>query len=402
MQGQIVRFALYFFMSLRIIKAKSIFNGEKFIQENVLVIKDNRIVDLFFSESNENITELYDGILVPGFVNAHCHLELSYLHHQFEHYQELLGFIRQMFQKRNLFNEKEIISQAEYWDKKMYENGIVAVGDIVNTIHTLNIKVQSPIHYINFIEVFGLLADKSELIFHKSTELQTTFLNHHLSAFLAAHAPYSLSNPLWYLLLNYYKNNTQQITSSLHFLESSDEKNLLTNRDSLMRTFFEKEFNLKQYELTQISYNFETYFQQLVKHSKTTILVHSTFWKGEYQNIINSFKNKIFFCLCPNANLLIEQKLPDVDYISSYSDNICLGTDSLASNFNLSIVDEMNVLLTNFPQLSIEKVLKWGTSNGAKALNLNTKIGYIKMNCTLPLNVIEIKGRKIIHKGMIK
>lgn len=386
----------------RIIQCDKIFDGEKFIQENTIVIYENKIADLFYSDDNDNTIEYYEGVLVPGFVNAHCHLELSYLHNQFELGKGLLGFIKQMFEKRNLFSEEEIITQAEYWDKKMQENGIVVVGDIVNTLHTLNIKINSPIHYVNFIEVFGLLSDKAESIFQKAKEIKDVFLSHHLPAYLVAHAPYSLSHPLWQKILTAYKNDKNSFISSMHFMESSDEINFLKDQNSVMRNFFEQEINLNHKELLHLINNFEDCFQQLIENAKSIILVHNTFWKGEFERIFNNFKDKIFFCLCPNANLFIEQQLPAIDFITFYTENICIGTDSLASNFNLSVVDEMNVLLSNFPKLPVESVLKWATINGAKALNIDQNIGSIKKNSHLPLNIIKIKDRKIIHKGMIK
>ncbi len=386
----------------RIIKCDKIFDGEKFVEENTIVIHGNQIVGLFYSGDNDNTAEYYEGVLVPGFVNAHCHLELSYLHNQFEHGKGLLGFLKQMFDKRNLFSENEIIAQAEYWDKKMQKNGIVGVGDIVNTLHTLEIKTNSPIHYVNFIEVFGLLSNKAESIFQKAKGIRDIFLNHGLPAFLVVHAPYSLSHPLWQSILSAYKNDKKSFISSMHFMESSDEINFLNNQNSEMRSFFEKEININHKEILHLINNFEDCFQQLIENARSIILVHNTFWKREFEWIFNTFKDKIFFCLCPNANLLIEQQLPAIDFITSYTENICIGTDSLASNFNLSIVDEMNVLLSNFPKLSIESVLKWATSNGARALNLDTKMGYIRKNYFLPLNIIEINDRKILHKGIIK
>ncbi len=386
----------------RIIKVDKIFDGEKFIEENTIVIHESKIVDLYYSVDNDNRFEYYEGMLVPGFVNTHCHLELSYLQNQFEHSKGLLGFIKQMFEKRNLFSEEEIITQAEYWDKKMQENGIVVVGDIVNTLYTLDIKLNSPIHYVNFIEIFGLLSDKAEDIFQKAKEIRDIFLNQGLPAFLVAHTPYSLSHPLWQRILTAYKNDKRSFISSMHFMESSDEINFLKNQNSEMRSFFEKEININHKEILHLINNFEDCFQQLIENAKSIILVHNTFWKGEYERIFNTFKDKIFFCLCPNANLLIEGRLPDIDFIGSYTENICIGTDSLASNFNLSIIDEINALLSNFSKLSIESVLKWATSNGAKALHLDTKIGYIRKNYSLPLNIIEINDRKILQKVVIK
>jgi cytosine/adenosine deaminase-related metal-dependent hydrolase len=73
----------------------------------------------------------------------------------------------------------------------------------------------------------------------------------------------------------------------------------------------------------------------------------------------------LVYCLCPNANLYIENKLPPIDLLQEHQCTIVLGTDSYSSNYELSIAAEIKTLLQHFPQLTVEKALKWATSNGA-------------------------------------
>jgi cytosine/adenosine deaminase-related metal-dependent hydrolase len=83
----------------------------------------------------------------------------------------------------------------------------------------------------------------------------------------------------------------------------------------------------------------------------------------------------IYFCLCPNANLYISGQLPDLHLLLRHDCDIILGTDSLASNHQLDILEEMKTLQAYFPDLSVTTLLKWATINGAKALQLDGVLG---------------------------
>jgi cytosine/adenosine deaminase-related metal-dependent hydrolase len=83
----------------------------------------------------------------------------------------------------------------------------------------------------------------------------------------------------------------------------------------------------------------------------------------------------LFFCLCPNANLYISGELPDVELLIRHHCSIVIGTDSLASNHQLNILEELKTLQRQFPALSTPTLLKWATSNGAAALQLGDKLG---------------------------
>jgi cytosine/adenosine deaminase-related metal-dependent hydrolase len=85
--------------------------------------------------------------------------------------------------------------------------------------------------------------------------------------------------------------------------------------------------------------------------------------------------NAAYLCLCPNANLYISNKLPDMEALIPHSEALVLGTDSLASNHQLSIWEEIKVLKKHFPALKTSQLLQWGTLNGAKALRIDHQMG---------------------------
>lgn len=393
-----ITFALFYYI-MRVIKGKKIFDGEKFIEDDIAIVLDgNKIID-FTKEYSDN-TEYYSGILVPGFVNTHCHLELSYLHKEFVRGKGMVSFLRQMAEKRFLFNKDIILQKIIEWDRKMWENGIVAVGDILNSIDTLEVKKESKIHYLNFVEIFGLNKNKANDIFNESEKIFNTFNNHSLQAHIVPHSPYSLSDKLWD---NYFKwKKDGEKISSFHFMESRAEKELIQQGYSEMSEYFNEELGYKEEEYSHIYRNFSYYIKKFFDKEEKIILVHNTYLLAEDMELLKEYLGKIYFCLCPNANLFIETKLPDIEMIMRYSsDNICIGTDGLASNDDLSIINEINVLLNYFKSIDIQDVLRWATSNGAKALGIQDKYGYIKKGYSAPLNLIKVNGRLVEHLGIV-
>jgi cytosine/adenosine deaminase-related metal-dependent hydrolase len=141
----------------------------------------------------------------------------------------------------------------------------------------------------------------------------------------------------------------------------------------------------------------------LPKCSKT-ILVHNTFTSQKDISWVKEYTKHAFWCLCPNANLYIEDKLPDINLLNSNDLKICLGTDSFASNKNLSILDEIKTISNNF-DIELSELLKWATINGAEALDLQSEIGSFENGKTPGINLIEnidFKNMKLKSDSNIK
>jgi len=114
-----------------------------------------------------------------------------------------------------------------------------------------------------------------------------------------------------------------------------------------------------------------------ISSSGNLILVHNTFADKDTILRVNE-RGSVYWCLCPNSNLYIENKLPPVDMMLAEGCELIIGTDSLASNTRLSIIEELKTLQLNFPTLSVEDLVKWSTFNGAKALGELERFGSIE------------------------
>ena len=371
---------------MRIISANSIFTGINFLsQEMALVIDDFGILKDIVKKTEIQGSEIehYDGIIAPGFVNAHCHLELSHLFSQIESKTGLIEFLKQVIAKRNNFNKKEQEDAAIEADFKMWESGIVAVGDISNIDTTFKTKANSKIYYHTFIELIGLNPLHSETIFEKGLSLLKELENYNLIGSLAAHAPFSSSKLLINKIANY--NGLNNLAFSIHNQESEEETKFFAGRPSGINDLFDY-LNIDiNWFIPPKTSSLLSYLDEIP--NKKSLLVHNTFCKEE--DIIASKHKFINWCFCPGANLFIENTLPNCDLFLNHNQNWCIGTDSLASNQKLDMCFEASILLSKLPSISIESILKALTYNGAKALGIEDKFGKLIIGKNTGLNLIQ-------------
>ena len=106
--------------------------------------------------------------------------------------------------------------------------------------------------------------------------------------------------------------------------------------------------------------------------AKHTILVHDVFTKQEDIEFINALSkqqvNQFYYCLCINANQYISKAIPPIDLLRKNNCNILVGTDSLASNHQLDILEELKTISSHFTSIPLQEQLQWATLNGAEAL----------------------------------
>ena len=377
---------------MRIISANSIFTGINFLsQEMALVIDDFGILKDIVKKTEIQSSEIehYDGIIAPGFVNAHCHLELSHLFSQIESKTGLIEFLKQVIAKRNNFNKKEQEVAAIEADFKMWECGIVAVGDISNIDTTFKTKANSKIYYHTFIELIGLNPLHSETIFEKGLSLLKELENYNLIGSLAAHAPFSSSKLLINKIANY--NSSNNLAFSIHNQESEEETKFFAGRPSDINDLFDY-LNIDiNWFIPPKTSSLLSYLDEIP--NKKSLLVHNTFCKEE--DIIASKYKFINWCFCPGANLFIENTLPNYDLFLNHNQNWCIGTDSLASNQKLDMCFEASILLSKSPSISIESILKALTYNGAKALGIEDKFGKLIIGKNTGLNLIQHSDKQL-------
>ncbi|MCX6225732.1 MAG: amidohydrolase family protein [Bacteroidia bacterium] len=314
--------------------------------------------------------EFFSGIIIPGLVNAHCHLEFSHLAGLIPQHTGIAGFVSAIGKIRESDPEKIQMAATEA-DRKMFREGISAVGDVSNTGITLPVKKISRIRYHTFIEVFGLNPETAVVRFDQALQLAKSFHDASLPHSITPHAPYSVGVDLWELLTR-EKRLTGRI--SIHHDESPDERELLDHRTGVMADLFGQ----AGFDLTRIPLEAPDIFKLLGRYLPyaTWILVHNTVTDLFQAN--SCPKDAVYWVLCPRSNQYIENLLPDIERFAASGLTVCLGTDSLASNWNLSVLDEMKTIMEATPGISFDTVLQWATLNGACALGMEQYLGTIE------------------------
>ncbi|KQB99532.1 amidohydrolase family protein [Pedobacter sp. Hv1] len=331
----------------------------------------------------------YKGVLVPGLINTHCHLELSHLRGKIAEKTGLTNFIKALLAIRDQ-PEDEIIAAMQAADQEMYENGIVAVGDISNLLISRSVKLNSKIYYQTFVELFGFNRP-SEPIVEAGIQLKNDFAP--LKASLVPHAPYSVSSTLFEQI----STNTQiEDVISIHNQETVGENELFEKGTGTFADFFAAA-GIAQSEAHNSGKNALNYHLPKLPKHVNTLLVHNTFSTKADMDFAQKEHQKLYWCLCPKANLYIEDHLPEVELFKNEALKITLGTDSLTSNNELNILAEMQTLQF-YKNISFEESLKWATLNGAEFLGIAAQYGSLTVGKKPGIVLIDLAEDRIIKK----
>jgi aminodeoxyfutalosine deaminase len=324
----------------------------------------------------------HNGIIVPGFVNSHCHLELSSFRGLVEPAAGLPGFIESIRRLRET-PMGDAGAAATKYDTIMHSEGIVACADICNGTDSFSAKQKSKIDYISLIEVFGINQERARQRFDEALEVARTASNLSLKHNIVPHSAYAISLQLLQMIKE-YKNGAP--VTSLHFMESEAEAQLLTDSSGALFEAY------RQFTPDLSSMNLPLSHANAVLNQITPdgnlILVHNTFADEATVDAVSN-RGNLFWCLCPNSNIHITGRIPPAAMLREKGCTIVIGTDSLASNDRLSILSEMITLQEAFPEISLQEIVAWATINGARAIGTENIHGSIEPGKRPGLLLIE-------------
>lgn len=370
------------FMLHRKLQADKIFDGFDWADDDaVLIVEHNgTFLGLVSKEVAGEGIEQFEGILTPGFINSHCHLELSHLKNTIPTHGGLVNFLIAVIKTR-VAEKPAIIEQIAAAEQEMFDNGIVAVADICNTDYAVAIKNKSELYWHNLIEIINLHDEnlpKQFNHFNQVSEQHKILKPEKATTTLTPHAPYSVSSKTFKAINDVTANSI----ISIHNQESSSENEFFQKGTG----DFLKLFTALGLEKPPLELGGNTSLQTWLPYfsnGQTILLVHNTFIGEEDIVFAKAYAEKcginIVHCLCPNANLYLENILPPVDLLLKHNCKMVIGTDSYANNWHLSIAAEMKTLTANFPKIPLRNILRWATSNAAEALGWSDKLGSFKI-----------------------
>jgi aminodeoxyfutalosine deaminase len=363
-------------------RADQLFDGHRFFDNQFVLImteegETENIVTL--QEAGDDI-QTFPGILSPGFINCHCHLELSHMKGMIPEKTGLVPFVSNIIRNRHL-PEEQILAAIDNAENEMLTNGIVAIGDICNNTLTVQQKLKGRIYYHNFIEASGFLPQLAEQRFERAVNIFREYAKHYeipaLSNSIIPHAPYSVSDELWEKIIHFPGNQLMAI----HNQESMSEDEFFLYKTGDMVGLYETLNMDISFFQPPGKRSLTSYLYRFLKN-QSVILVHNVHTsQGDLESLqfaSDSYRIQnlqLSWCLCPNANLYIGGQLPDIELLRQEKRQLVFGTDSIASNHQLSILSEIQTIHNFFPSIGLDELFRWATLNGAKALQMDKLLG---------------------------
>lgn len=321
--------------------------------------------------------DIIDGAIVPGFVNAHCHVELSHLHGKFYKGSGMAGFIDQINALRDWAGRDVKQQLAQEWMDKMWSEGVSAMADISNDDSSFDVKAGHNMYTRTFLEVFGSEPEMCEGVMADVTSLNAVADRKGIDAAPTPHSCYTMSPQL---LSASAAAGLEKGYISYHSQESQEEEDLLLSgsgamydnrvRNGMSTPPVTGESSLK-YFIERLSAAKPSPYDQNI------LLVHNVCLKQDDIDAAKKVMKNVFWAVCPLSNIFIHNALPPIDLMRKNRLDITVGTDSLSSNDDLSMIKEIACLHENFPEVKMGEIFTWACLNGARFLSKDAVLGSI-------------------------
>ena len=321
--------------------------------------------------------EKFAGAITPGFVNAHCHVELSGMQGKFRKGTGMAGFIDQINELRNTLTVDEKKKCIKHWMDKMWERGVSAMADISNGPDSFAIKAETPMYTRTFLEVFGTEPEDCDAVMEGVRALEKQAKSIGIDAAPTPHSCYTMS-PL--LLTASSRAGLESGYLSFHSEESVEEEEMLISGSGPM---YENRVRAGMSLPPVTGESSLKYFidRLLEVHpapfTENILLVHEVCMTEEGVDAVNKVMLHPFVALCPCSNIFIHNALPPVMMMREKGVKLTVGTDSLSSNDDLDMVRELFCLQENFTDIPLGEMIMWATFNGAEFLGKGDVYGKI-------------------------
>jgi len=345
------------------------------LSPGVIEIEEDTIIRLGGKEllqhaRPDDILDLGDMVLLPGFVNAHCHLELTSLGPlemaTDAGQRPFVPWIRELVKKKNNLESAEVETGIQEGIKTLMQSGVTTIGDHISFNTPWKTIVESPLRGKLFGEVLGILPEVARDIYSslKTTKQAIQKKNSLFEMHISPHSVHSVHpSILKEVMLN------EPAPLSIHLAESQSEDDYFKKSNGsmmeLIRQRYQGEIHQAQSGLQWLEENHLPLFK--------IMLIHGNYLDNEDCRIIR--KNKISLIHCPGSHSYFGHQAISLEDYLSQGIIIGLGTDSIASNQSLNFLEELKLTRKKFPQLEAHTLLKMATLHGARALRMEKEIG---------------------------
>jgi cytosine/adenosine deaminase-related metal-dependent hydrolase len=340
-------------------------NPDTLVRNGYVCVEQGRVKEtgVFHQTIRGKVVDHGPGLLMPSFVNAHTHLELSALKGKLSFGDGFGPWVRDLLVLRESLGVDGLVTGIGTGVDDLVNSGSLVVGD-VSTLGIVEPRIKdSSLSGVFFREYLG----------NHLPELTDIKTGDRFTSSYAGHAPHTTS-PALLRHLKYACSAAGQVFS-VHLSESSDEMEFITTGKGMWADFL----NERSVDYASWGLPFKSpvaYLDSLGLLDEQTLAVHVI--RADKEDIRILKQRRVPVCICPRSNRNLHNTLPDLEFMMDAGLMICLGTDSLASTASLSIPDEMRYLTEAYPQIPAKEMVRMATINGAKALGLGKVFGSLE------------------------
>lgn len=331
-----------------------------------VVIEQGRIVELIEHPGPSlNAVDLGDGLITPGLVNAHTHLELSGLKGLAEPKGDFVDWLLELVATRPNQNPEFAAKATQAAADQAAASGTVLVGDVTNTGHAKDAVSKAGLSAVYFFEALGSAMAEPPEPYARWVDGRWE------QSAIAAHSPYSV--PAWRMAA--LKKRSGDAPFAIHIAESTAEMEYVAGageQGERLAAFLEAR-GVQRDELGLSAARPLAHVMATGAVDENTLLVHGV--QLEPDEAAQVATSGASLCVCPRSNLGLTGSIAPVEALLAAGVNLALGTDSLASNVDLNLFNEMSVLAATLPGLDPEAIFHMATMGGARALGLADHFG---------------------------
>ena len=323
-----------------------------------LLVRKGKIEEIKIGKPEPLDINLGTAIITPALVNAHTHLDLSGFQQRFFRGIDFISWVEQVIEYRSKRDEVSILKDIKQGIDQSLRHGVGLVGDISGLGLSRDVLKESKLAAVVYFELLGLKEARGDF-FWKSFQdwLRTGVDSEKLKHGVSPHAPYSVSKDL------FIKSVQPGLPLQMHFAETFLEMELVESRNGRFRKWLESR---DVFEETRLVESHQIIFDSLSRLNLGS-LVHGTCWNG--------FEVKSNLIFCPRTAALFDQGKHPYEKMLKSGWKIALGTDSLASNPDLSVLNEARFLKKENPSLNSNELLRMISINGAEILGMENQFG---------------------------
>lgn len=339
------------------------------------------------------VRDLGDSVLLPGLVNAHTRLDLSWIQDTPPPLDNYPAWLLDIWKRRGSVDEAAARAATERAIAAMVAGGTVAVGDVANLPCSAPLLAQSPLHGVVFLEIHGFRAEEAEAILDRAAaaldaaegDPAVRAAKGRITVLLSPHSAHAVSGPLLKALAGRATAAGEILTIQL--AQAQDETEMLQDGSGALPGVL-REMGCWDEGWHPPAHSPVEYLDRLGVLSTRTLAVHCIHIGS--QDISKLQARGVTVVTCPRSNVRLDVGRTPVPKLLSSGVPVALGTHSLATAPDLDLFAEMAALRSEHPGLSPAAVLRMATLNGARALKLERDLGTLEPGKLAALAVVPL------------